>query len=181
MTIILIRHAHSQQDTTLPANEWRLSGKGRESCKALAERLSAHGLTRLVSSMEPKAIETAQLTARGLGVSAEIAFGLHEHDRSNVGFVPAQERLESMIRDLFAKPDECVFGTESGAQAGARFAAAIAQLEAQYPGETLGVVTHGTVLSLFVGMHYEVDTFAFWQRLEMPDVVVLGDGFKLID
>jgi broad specificity phosphatase PhoE len=179
MPLILIRHAAPQSDSTIPASDWRLSHAGRESCRDLAEQLKAYNLDLLVSSIEAKAVETARLTAQHLDIPSEIAFGLHEHDRANLGFIPSGERFEQLIADLFARPDEVVFGRESANQALSRFEGSLALLREQYPEKTLGVVSHGTVISLLVAAHNSLDGFAFWQDLEMPHIVALDDDFRL--
>ena len=171
--LLLIRHSQPEQDTTIPASEWRLSHLGRQLCEPLAEKLKAYEPTRLISSVEPKAVETAQVTARHLGISSEIAFGLHEHDRSNVGYIPDGERFEAIIKDLFAKPDEKVFGVENAKQALERFQGAVDGLLDEYADETIGMVTHGTVMSLFVATHNDVNGFELWGKLTMPCIIVL--------
>jgi broad specificity phosphatase PhoE len=181
MPLILIRHAAPQSDTTIPASDWRLSHAGRESCRELAQDLQTFDLDLLVSSIEAKAVETARLTAQHLGIPSEIAFGLHEHDRANMGFIPSGERFEQLVADLFARPEEVVFGRESANQALARFEGSLALLREQYPDQILGVVTHGTVLSLLVTAHNSLDGFAFWQNLGMPHIVALDDDFRLLE
>jgi broad specificity phosphatase PhoE len=171
--LVLIRHSIPEQDTSIPANQWRLSHAGREACKDLAEDLKPYTPTILVSSMEPKAIETGQILGRLLEIPAEIAAGLHEHDRSNIPYLPLQGDFDGQIKAMFEKPGECVFGLESADQAHARYAAVVNALIETYPGESLGVVSHGTVMSLFVGRANTVDPYEFWQTLKMPDFAVL--------
>lgn len=170
--IILIRHSISKQDDSLPANQWRLSQAGREACRPLAAALQPFSPTLLISSLEPKAIETARLTAAHLGVPSEMAAGLHEHDRSNLGYI-SQDRFQGLVREMMEKPEEQVFGLETGAQARGRFGAALEQLLAEYPEETLGLVTHGTVMSLYIAAANGLDTYNFWERLGMPSFVIL--------
>jgi len=171
--LLLIRHAQPEKDATIQASEWRLSHRGRQSCELLAETLNAYGLTRLISSVEPKAVETAQRTARFMGIPSEIALGLHEHDRSNVGFIPDGERFSKIVKQLFDKRDEKVFGAETAHQALVRFSTAVDGLLKQHVDEGLGLVTHGTVMSLFVAAHNSVDGYSFWARLTLPCVVRL--------
>ncbi|KAA3644664.1 MAG: histidine phosphatase family protein [Chloroflexi bacterium] len=171
--LLLIRHSQPEQDTTAPASEWRLSHQGRQLCQSLAEALKVYEPTRLISSMEPKAVETAQITARHLGVPSEIAFGLHEHDRSNVGYIPDGERFETIISDMFAKVDEKVFGAETANQALGRFSDAVNGLLGEYSDESIGMVTHGTVMSLLVAAHNDIDAYKFWKSLTMPCFVAL--------
>jgi broad specificity phosphatase PhoE len=104
-----------------------------------------------------------------LGVPSEIAAGLHEHDRSNLGFLPAPERLEALVRELFAKPGERVFGLETADVAHSRFRAALERLAEQYPQDTLGIISHGTVISLLASRANGLDGFEFWKGLRMPD------------
>lgn len=172
-TLVLIRHAAPQADSTAPASEWRLSHAGRVAARSLAEALRPLGLTRLVSSLEPKAVETGRILGQALGIPSEIAAGLHEHDRSNMGFVPAPERFQALVQALFARPEERVFGLESADEAHDRFRTAVARLLAEAPDDTLGVVTHGTVVSLLVSRANGLDGFEFWQGLELPDFRVL--------
>ena len=172
--LILIRHSESQPDSSVPANQWRLSHQGRELCKPLAEELSVYQPALLISSLEPKAIETAQLAARHLGIGSEIADGLQEHDRSNVPFLASQESFDRQVLQMFEKPGELVFGGESADQAYERFSAAINNLLNEFEHQTIGLITHGTVLSLFVARNNGLDPHEFWRSLEIPAFVVLG-------
>jgi broad specificity phosphatase PhoE len=171
-----------ERDTTAPAAQWRLSHPGRERCRALADQLKAYNLTLLVSSMEPKAVETARLAAEHLGIASQIAAGLHEHDRSNVGFLPERGRFEALVREFFEKPGEKVFGAESADQAHARFLAAVEALVQTHPGERLGIVAHGAVVSLLASRANRLDAFEFWKGLGMPGFVVINlPDFKMVE
>lgn len=172
--LILIRHSESQPDSSLPANQWRLSHNGRELCKPLAEKLSVHQPALLISSLEPKAVETAQLAATHLGITSEIADGLHEHERSNVPFLASQESFSDRVQIMFEKPDAVVFGRESADQALQRFSTAVNNLLSNFEDQALGLVTHGTVLALFVARANSLDALRFWRTLGMPAFVVLG-------
>lgn len=179
--IYLIRHSISQPDSTTPSDQWRLSHAGREMCVQLSQRLSEFGLDRMISSIEPKAIETAQLTAQHLGISYEIAHGLHEHDRSNVGFLP-QDRFDASVKELFQEPERCVFGSESANQALTRFSDAINQVKDMSVGEKIGFVSHGIVMSLFAAAHNQIDAYEYWGKLTMPAIVIVSSNdFGLID
>jgi broad specificity phosphatase PhoE len=43
----------------------------------------------------------------------------------------------------------------------------------RYPGETLAVAAHGTVITLYVTQYTQDDPFTFWDRLGLPSIVVL--------
>ena len=118
-------------------------------------------------------METAQLVATALGLTAATAPGLHEHDRSDaVGF--SQEEFQAAIAALFAYPDQAVFGRESARQAQQRFAQAISSVLAKHPNQTVVVVAHGTVISLYVSHVSGCEPFALWRRLGLPSFVVMA-------
>ena len=149
----------------MPSEEWELSAEGRRRCGALAERLAAYEPRALLASTEPKARETAELVAPALGLDVRLSDGLRETARRTVGWL-APEELQRGIRELFRRPDEVVFGEESGAAALARFEAAVDGLP-----EPAVVVAHGTVLSLFAAPRTGRDPYELWRALELPDVV----------
>lgn len=149
----------------MPSEEWRLSEEGRRRCGPLAERLAAASPRVLLASTEPKARETAELVAPVLGLEVQLSEGLRETARRTVGWL-APEELDRGIRALFERPGEVAFGEETAAAALARFQAAVADLT-----EPAVVVTHGTVLSLFVAARTGRDPYELWRSLELPDVV----------
>jgi len=61
--LILVKHALPEIIPTLPANQWHLSEVGRAQCALLADQLAIYAPSALVSSSEPKALETAHLAA----------------------------------------------------------------------------------------------------------------------
>ena len=170
--LILVKHALPELNPTVPAAEWHLSERGRARSELLAHKLAAYSLDVIVSSVEPKAIETAQIVANRLGKPHEIGVGLHEHDRRNVPFMPL-EQLETRVAEFFAKPSELVLGSETADEAHARFAKAIACLIAKHPQKNIAVVAHGTVISLFAARKNEMP-FEFWKNLGLPSIVVLS-------
>jgi broad specificity phosphatase PhoE len=73
------------------------------------------------------------------------------------------------------RPDEVVFGEESAAAARDRVTAAITHLLATTsPDQTLAVVTHGTVLALYVAAVTGLDVVDLWRRLGLPAYVTLS-------
>lgn len=165
--MLLVRHSVPEVDPERPAEEWRLSEEGRLRCGPLAERVARARPRRLLSSPEPKARETAQLIAPALGLDVEVDDGLRETARRTVGWLDEAERKER-IRQLFLRPDEVVFGEEAARAALERFARVLESVD-----EPAVFVTHGTVLSLYVGRSHPDRGFAFWKTLELPDVVEL--------
>src|SRR3954471_7667984 len=147
--LILIKHASPLVIPGTPPEKWKLSDKGRESCGPLAEAIRAHTPSVIVASEEPKARETAEILGRNLGVPVETAPDLHEHDRSNVPHMRSGEFISHM-EVFFRRPDELVLGLETADEALGRFEAALDAVLARPPAGNVAVVTHGTVLALFI-------------------------------
>lgn len=176
MKLILVKHSLPHLIPDTPANQWGLAEMGQERAEGLVAQLAPYQPLRVVTSIEPKAAQTAQILAQGLGLTAELLAGLHEHDRNAIGWV-TKERLEQGVADFYRFGDQVVFGDETAHNAYDRFAAAIETLTAQAAPEQEGaivVVTHGTVLSLYVSRTTGTDPFALWQRLGLPSYVVLS-------
>jgi broad specificity phosphatase PhoE len=74
---------------------------------------------------------------------------------------------------IFAHPDRRVLGIESANDALRRFSSAVAEELARSEARNLVIVTHGTVISLFVAAHNSVDGFELWKKLQCPSLVVL--------
>lgn len=180
-TLILVKHSLPEIDPSVPAKEWRLSCEGRRRARKLGERLDRYKLGLVVSSVEPKAIETAEIMSGVLKIPMETVEGLHEHERVNAGFLK-RERFEQSIREFYEQPADQVFGEETADCAYDRFANAVFGVLDRSRRENLAIVTHGTVLSLFVSRNSDLEPFALWKKLGLPSWVVLSRrDFRVIE
>lgn len=170
--LILVKHAPPEITPDVISHRWVLSAEGRHRCDWLAAELGAQGVTRLYSSLEPKALETAALVAIRLGLDLRPRRDLQENDRIGVAF-GSPDALKQRMQRFFAEPSEQVVGQESAYAALNRFEAAIRVLTAESLDRTVAVVTHGTVLSLLVAKHNPIAPFDFWNGLALPSYVVL--------
>jgi 2,3-bisphosphoglycerate-dependent phosphoglycerate mutase len=170
-TLLLVRHAAPVVEAALPSARWSLSSAGRAACRPLADALAPLALGALVTSLEPKAIETGALLAAALDVPVTTGADLHEHDRTGVPVLAPAAWRDAMAH-FFAHPDDRVLGRESAREATDRFAGAVERALAT-TASTLGIVSHGTVMSLFAARHGAGDAHALWQRLAMPCALVL--------
>jgi broad specificity phosphatase PhoE len=170
--IILVKHALPEIIPTLPANQWHLSEVGRTQCALLADQLATYAPAALVSSLEPKALETAHLVAQRMHTNVQIVDGLHEHDRSNTPWLGSEEFARA-VAAFFHRPAELVLGCETAQQASERFAKTMAEVTGRYVEQNVVVFTHGTVLSLYVARATGIEPFALWKRLGLPSFVVL--------
>ncbi len=177
-----MRHSLPELVTGVPASQWHLSAEGRRRCETLGARLAAYGLTTVVSSEEPKAAETGQIVARILDIPFETAPGLHEHERGVVQSLGSREEFQAQVARSFEHPDELVLGYETADEAHARFAAAVARVLEQHPTGNPAIVSHGTVMTLFIARAAGLDPVPFWKRLGLPAFVVLSlPGLHLLE
>jgi broad specificity phosphatase PhoE len=171
-TLTLVRHSQTAPQPAVPASQWLLSETGRARCQLLAERLAPGSPQAIFSSQEPKALETAALISSYLRLPVQMVACLHEHLREGLPLV-TQAEFQAKIECLFAHPDILVFGDETANQACQRFTQAIQALVSLHPAQNMLVVSHGTVISLFLARHCDIDPLPFWRRLGMPAYVVL--------
>ena len=172
-----MRHSLPEMVTGVPASRWHLSAEGRRRCEALAERLVAYQPTTVISSEEPKAVETGQIVAERLELPFKTAPGLHEHERGVVRDLGSREEFQAQIARFFSHPGELVLGHETADQAHARFAAAVAAVLAQHRDGTPIIVSHGTVITLFIARAMaagHLDPIPFWKNLGLPAFAILS-------
>jgi broad specificity phosphatase PhoE len=170
--IILVKHSLPEINNDLPAREWKLSGEGRARAERLADSLKPHRLDSLVASKEPKAMETARIVAAKCGVDLHEVEGLHEHERWTTPYLSKQE-FEAVVYEFFEKPDMLVFGNETANQAYERFSRAINSILSESDNSKIGIVAHGTVISLYVSRLTGQSGFQLWSQLGLPGFVVL--------
>jgi broad specificity phosphatase PhoE len=172
--LVLVRHSLPEYVVDLPASEWQLSDEGRRRCGRLADRLAAYDLAAVVTSTEPKAVETGQIVADALGLPLETAPDLHEHERGVVTSTGGQAAFQAQVSRLFKRSDELIFGAETADQAHARFAGAVAAAIGRHPSGNLAIVAHGTVMTLFIARAAGLDPVPFWRSLGLPAFAVLS-------
>ena len=82
MSLLLIRHGETALNVArvLQPADTPLSARGVEQAEALANRLAASGVARIVSSDLPRALRTAQAIAAGTGARIETSALLQERN-----------------------------------------------------------------------------------------------------
>ena len=171
--LVLVKHSLPRLDPNVPSRGWHLSDGGRRRCDELAERLADYGLQAIATSPETKAVETAEILGEALSISPQVVNGLEEHHRDAVGLLP-QEEFEALIEDLFTRPQSLVMGNETADQSHDRFSTALHLVIDADPEWNLAVVSHGTVMSLFVAGSAGIEPFRLWKSLGLPSFVVMS-------
>lgn len=171
--LILIRHSQTKQQANINSHSWQLTDEGRKRCQLLAEELRPYTIDRVIASEEPKAALTGQLVADVLAVPCETVPNLHETKRETVGYFESESDFKAAVQSAMLEPDKLLFGEETFTDARERFSRQIETLLAQYPDKTLAVVSHGTVLSLYLAHLSAQDAISWWNSLDMPAYAVI--------
>lgn len=149
-TAFYASHPQVQIDPAVPVPLWGLSAIGRERAILASHQEWAQQITRIISSAETKAIETANIFAARLGLTPDIREHMHENDRSATGFLPPAE-FETVADAFFASPNSSIRGWETAAAAQARIISEVdTVLAAHEGGGDILVVGHGAVGTLLM-------------------------------
>ena len=172
--LILIRHSITKQDARVNSRDWTLTEEGQKLCKSLAEELRDYDISRIYSSQETKAYLTGKIVADVLKIPCEKASNLEETHRKTVPYFDSLQEFKESIRTAMKSPDDLLFGEETFADARKRLSAQIDSLLEKHPGQTLAIVTHATVLSVYLGHILGRDPVEIWNTMGMPAYIVLS-------
>ena len=148
MQLLLVRHALPLRSEPGKGSDPDLSDDGIEQAKRLPDALARFPITRLVSSPQRRAVQTAQPVADALGLAIDIDDRLAEYDRDLKHYIPieqiAAEYPEELARlasgHLPSTVDETAF--LSRINEGIRDLAATVDHE-----DTVAVFSHGGVIN----------------------------------
>lgn len=145
--IRFISHPEVVIDPKVAVPDWGLSPRGRERLAVLLEEPWIAEVAAVWSSLERKAIETAEPIAAARSLTVRTLHDLHENDRSATGFLPPDE-FERVADRFFAEPDQSVRGWETARVAQRRIVAAVRLVDAQSPPGDVAIAAHGGVGTL---------------------------------
>lgn len=91
MQLLLIRHALPLRSEEGEGSDPELSAAGFEQAQRLPAALTRHPISRVVSSPQRRAIQTANPLADAFGLSVDIDDRLAEYDRDLAVYVPIEE------------------------------------------------------------------------------------------
>jgi broad specificity phosphatase PhoE len=172
--LILIRHSISRQVPDLSAHKWSLSEEGIRLCETLATQIQPYDVKFVCSSYEPKAVQTAQEIAKVLHrFDSQIIEGLEETHRETAPYYKNVGDFQAAVISAMHRPDEVVFGEEAFEAARLRFDQALHDLMEKHADETVAAVSHGTVMSLWLGPLLKRPVQEVWQAMGMPAYVVI--------
>ncbi len=144
MQALYLTHPQVDIDPSRPVPAWGLNAQGRARLAAVAPRPWVAGITKVFSSTEAKALQTAALLRPDL--TAEAHADLGENDRSATGYLPGPD-FEAAADAFFAHPDTSFRGWETARAAQTRIVAAVRRCLSGQTGAVL-LVGHGAVGTL---------------------------------
>ena len=100
MQLLLVRHALPLRSETGQGSDPDLSAEGIEQAKRLPDALARFPITRLVSSPQRRAIQTAQPVADALSLTVEIDERLAEYDRDMAHYIPIEQIAAEFPEEL---------------------------------------------------------------------------------
>ncbi len=182
-TILLIRHAANDL-----LREKRLGGRlpgihlneeGQAQALALAERLAGIGLTAIYSSPMERTLETAEPVAARLGLEVRVHPGLHEVDCGRWSGQPVEKvrrRRHWQVMALY--PSGTPFpGGESAWEVQKRIVAAIEEIRAAHPEETVAAFSHADPIRVAVAYYVGLPLDLF-RRLSVAPASLTVLSFK---
>jgi broad specificity phosphatase PhoE len=168
--IILVRHAAVEPDPNMLFALWPLSDTGRADARALAGSRMWRDVTRIFTSPELKAQETAHIIAGPNSMTVTAVEDLREVERPYRQWF---ENYPAAVRAYFAEPGRATHGWESPRQAQERMVECIRELSAWEP-DGFAIAGHGLTLSLYLSAVAGPDAAAVWSEIRLPDVAVLS-------
>lgn len=172
--ILLVRHAMPIVLPDRPPASWPLGAEGNAAATALVEQIRPFNPDLVIASTEVKAIGTANAIASGLGLDSCHVSGFGEQGGDGIPFIVDPEELRETVQRHFEAPDRAIFGLESSCDAGRRFTAALDSLRDRFPHAVRPlVVSHGRIMTTFLGELTGQDPWNIWRELTFPDLLLV--------
>ena len=145
--IIFLRHADTQKDPTINAALWGLSEKGQRQAEKVSKNSIMDEVDIIYTSEEKKTSLTVEPIAKNL---SKETYPLPFFDEVKRGdkFLTKEEFEAEKVKQL-TELSFNAFGGESGFEALSRFKQGVLEVTKQNEGETILIVTHGTILNIY--------------------------------
>ena len=151
MQLLLVRHALPHRTEAGEGSDPELSGEGWAQAARLPEALARFPLTRLISSPQRRALQTAEPVAKARGLSVDIDDRLAEYDRGLSHYVPIEqvrkERPEEWARMAEGRLPSSVDEDEFRGRVTAALAEIVSGADHD---ETVAVFSHGGVINVIL-------------------------------
>jgi broad specificity phosphatase PhoE len=182
MKFIFIRHSKTDRNPLVPITRWGLTAAGIE----LAQELSHKGIVKnidvMYASLQTKAIETALLLAKPNAIPIKTNDNLTEVTSFTGVFEKDFSIYTKNVHDFYSGELDRINGGETKTEALGRFTSALESIAKEEHGKaTIGIVSHGNVLTLFSAAYKEVDCYELHTAIKQPDIAVFDWDKKRFD
>jgi broad specificity phosphatase PhoE len=151
MQLLLVRHALPNRTEHGQGSDPELAEAGWEQARRLPAALARFPLSRLVSSPQRRAVQTAEPVAGALGLPVEIDNRLAEYDRDMAAYVPIEQLRAERPQDWARMADGHLPGGVDEDAFRARIGAAVADVVATADHQdTVAVFSHGGVINVLL-------------------------------
>ncbi len=177
MKLYLFRHSQTIFEPEIPSPNWVLSEEGIGKVKSLSLDSKIMNLDIFYSSLQNKALETAVLLAKPNRTPINTHAGLAELSSITKAFIP---NYDESVHDLYAGKIEKINNGESLKEGLDRFNKTIEEIVSiEIKSEHIGIVAHGSILSLFASQYSDLNAYELHQMIQMPDMAILNWDTKL--
>lgn len=151
--IILLRHADTQKDSSIHSSKWLLSTEGQKQSQDLLNDELLQSVDVIVTSTEEKSKLTIKPLAEKNGITPITHDNFSEVKRGNkfLSNEDFEKEKEKQLTDF----DYKAFDGESGNEAFERFNKTLKELIEQNQNKTILIVTHGTVLNIYLAKRFD--------------------------
>jgi broad specificity phosphatase PhoE len=147
--LLLIRHALPLRTQPGEGADPDLSDVGYEQAQRLPDALSRHAITRVLSSPQRRAQQTAAPVAKALGLDVEIDDRLAEYDRDLAHYVPIEQIRKEFPEDWKRLAEgHLPGGVDEDAFVARVFAAITAAANGGDHEDTVAIFSHGGVINV---------------------------------
>lgn len=170
MKIVFIRHSKTAVNAEIPILLWGLSDVGIDKAQELATTKVIQDIDVIYSSCQTKAIETMLYLAKPNQIPMRTHRGLTEITSFTNKFYTG-DLYTQQIKQYYNGEIERIAGGETIDEALNRFMAALEMIVTQEASnKTIGIVTHGYILSFFTGKYSGLNPFDLHHSIQQPDV-----------
>jgi probable phosphoglycerate mutase len=151
MQLLLVRHALPNRSEHGQGSDPELAAEGFEQAQRLPDAVTRYPITRVVSSPQRRAVQTAQPLADARGLTIEIDDRLAEYDRDMSAYVPIEALRAERPQDWARMADGHLPGGIDEDAFRARITAGLADIFATAAHEdTVAVFSHGGVINVLL-------------------------------
>ncbi|XKT75001.1 MAG: histidine phosphatase family protein [Patescibacteria group bacterium UBA2103] len=175
-TFIFLRHAETKKDPSVPAIDWELTKDGKVKVLELLDDPSFKIIDGVYSSTELKAKKTARPFVEKYEVPFLEVDALKEVKRGEAYLT--DEEFQKLKREKLEQRDSAKDGGETANSALIRFSKAMQEIDSNHSGETILVVSHGTILALyFSNLKKDFENiYSYWKNMKFCAFGIIKDG-----